>query len=131
MYGKDLPNKNVVVIELSSCKRIWLECDERLQPKTISSSLKKCSKDMYPNLSMLLKLAATLSVTLCECERSFSVLGRPRTRLRGSMATKRLSSLAIINVHREVQIDYKRAVKIFLELHPRQLNVSNLTFDEV
>ena len=79
MYGKDLPNKNVVDIDLSSCKRISLECDEKLQPKTISSSLKKCSKDMYPNLLVLLKLAATLPVTLWECERSFSVLGRPRT----------------------------------------------------
>ena len=105
------------------------ECDEKLRPKTIASSLKKCSKDMYPNLSALLKLAATLHETSCECE-SFYVLRRLRTWLRASMTTKRLSSLAIINIHREAQIDQKRAVKIFLELHPRKLNVSNLIFDE-
>ena len=46
------------------------------------------------------------------------------------MTTKRLSSLAIINIHRGVQIDYKRVVKILLELHPRKLNVSNLILDE-
>ena len=126
MYGKDLPNKDLVDIELSSWKLKWLECDEKLRPKTIASSLKKCSKDMYPNLSVLLKLAATLPVTSCECERSFSVLRCLRTWLRASMTTKRFSSLAIINIHREVQIDYKHAVKIFLELHPRTLNVSNL-----
>ena len=41
-------------------KRKWLECVEKQRPKTIASSLKKCSKDMYPNLSVLLKLAAIL-----------------------------------------------------------------------
>ena len=46
------------------------------------------------------------------------------------MSTKRPSSLAIINIHRGIQIDYKRAVEIFLELYPRKLNVSNLIFGE-
>ena len=46
------------------------------------------------------------------------------------MNIKRLSSLEIINIHLGVLIDYKRAVKIFLELHPRNLNVSNLIFNE-
>ena len=36
-------------------------------------------------------------------------------------------SLAIIIIHSGVQIDYKRAVEIFLELHPP---VSILIFDE-
>ena len=116
----------MVDIELSSWKCKWLECDEKLRPKTIVSSLKKCSKDMYLNLSVLLKLAATLPVTLCECERSFSVLQPLQTWLRASMTTKRLSSFAIINIHCGVQIDFKRVVKISLELHPRKLNVSNI-----
>ena len=130
MYGKNLPNKDVVDIELSSLKRKWLECDEKLRPKTIASSLKKCSKDMYPNLSVLLKLAANLLVTSCRCERSFPILRSLRTWLRASMITKRLSSLAIINIHREVQTDCKRTVKIFLELHPQKLNALNLIFHE-
>ena len=130
MYGKDLPNKDVVNIELLSWKRKLLECDEKLRPKTIASSLKKCSKDMYPNFSVLLKLATTLPATSCECERSFSILRHLQTWLRATMITKRLSSLPIINSHRGVQIDYKRAVKIFLELHPRKLNVLNLIFEE-
>ena len=32
MYGKDLPNKDVVDIELSSWKCKWLDCDEKLRP---------------------------------------------------------------------------------------------------
>ena len=101
-----------------------------IMTKKIISSLKKCSKDMYPNLSVLLKLPATLPVPSCKCQRRFSVLQPLRTWLRASMTTKRLSSLAIINIQRGVQIDYKSVVKIFLELHPRKLNVSNLLFNE-
>ena len=55
MYGKDLPNKDVVDIEISLWKHKRLKCDEKLRPKTIASSLKKCSKDMYPKLSVLLR----------------------------------------------------------------------------
>ena len=129
MYGKDLPNQDVVDVELASWKRKWLDFDEKTRPTTIASSLKQCSKDMYPNLFVLLKIAATLPVTSCECERSFSVLRRLRIWLRASMTTPRLSSLALINIHRGVAVDYKRAVKIFLELHPRKLKVPNLIFD--
>ena len=50
----------------------WLECDEKLRPKIIVSSLKKCSKDRYPKFFVLLKLAAILPVVSCEC--TFSVL---------------------------------------------------------
>ena len=85
---------------------------------------------MNPNISVLLKLAATLPVILCEYERNFFVLQRLQTWLRASMTTKRLSFLAIINIQRGVQVDYQRAVKIFLELHPPKLKVSILIFDE-
>ena len=62
--------------------------------------------------------------------KGFFVLRRIRTWLTASITTKRLSSLAIINIYRGNQSDYKRAVKIFLELHPRKLKVLNLIFDE-
>ena len=130
MYGKGLPNQDVGNIELSLWKREWLKCDEKLCPKAIASSLRKCSKDMYPNLSVLLKLVAILPVTSCECERDFSVLQRLQTWLRASVTTKRISSLSVINIYLGVQIDYKRTVKIFLGMHPRKLKVSNLIFDE-
>ena len=77
MYGKDLPNQDVVDIE-----RKLLECGEKLRPKIIASSLKKCSKDMYPNLSVLLKLPATLPITSSECKKIFPVLRNVQTWLR-------------------------------------------------
>ena len=115
----------MVDIELSSWKHKWLECDEKMRPKTIASSLKKSSRE---HLSVLLKPTATLPVT--SCERSFSILRHLRTWLRTYTTTNTLSSLEIINIHHGVQIDYKLAVKIFLELGLRKLHASNLIFYE-
>ena len=47
------------------------------------------------------------------------------------MTTKMLSSFAVIEIYHGVNIDYKRAVKIFLELNPRKLKISSLIFDEI
>ena len=105
MYGKDLPNKDVADIELSSWKRKWLERDEKFRPKTIASLLKKCSKYMYPNLSVLLKLAANPPEKSCECERSFSVLRRLRTWLRASMITKSLWQSLLFTVESKLIIN--------------------------
>ena len=121
MYGKDLPKNYVVDIELSSWKHKWLKHDERLRSKTIASLITKWSKNMYPNLPVLLKLATSLPVTSCECERSFSALWRLRTWLGASMTTKTISPLAIINIHSGVQIDYKRAVEIFFRTTPTKV----------
>ena len=82
MYEDDRPNQYVVDIELSSWKCKWLECDEILRSKTIVSSLKKFSKDMDPNLSMLQKFATTLPVTSCKSEKSSSFLQPLRIWLR-------------------------------------------------
>lgn len=43
-----------------------------------------------------------------------------------SIFDHRTSSLALIDIYRGVLIDYKRAVKIFLELHQRKFEVSDL-----
>ena len=74
-------------------------------------------------------MTSTVLVASWECKQNFSVMRWLRTWLRASMTTERLSLLTLINIYREVQISYKRAVKIFVELQPRKLEVSNLVLD--
>ena len=50
-----------------------LNYNENMRPITIAFLLKQCTEAMCPNLSVILKIDATLPLT-CECERSFSVL---------------------------------------------------------
>ena len=39
-----------------------------------------------------------------------------------------LGSLAIMNIHRHIEIDYKEVVKKFFKLHPRKINENNLIY---
>ena len=47
-----------------------------ITPDSCAASLKACDPDDFPNQYILLKIAATLPVTSCECERSISTVGR-------------------------------------------------------
>ena len=61
----------------------------------------------------LLKIAATISVTSCECERSGSFLKRLKTYLCASMGLERLTSLAIIHINYDQKIDKEKGLQIF------------------
>jgi len=59
---------------------------------------------------------ATLPVTTCSSERSFSTLRRLKTYLRNTTGEDRLNGLALLNIHRDIKID---ATQIIAELSPR------------
>ena len=64
-----------------------------------------CDSDMYPNLSILLQIYGTITVTSCECERSRRVLKRLNTYLGASMGQERMSGLAFMHINQDVDID--------------------------
>ena len=66
-----------------------------------AASLKACDPDDFPNLYFLFKIAATLPVTSCECERSISTMRRLNNYVRCTMGASRLSSLAIMHIRYE------------------------------
>ena len=66
-----------------------------------AASLKACDPDDFPNLYILFKIAATLPVTSCECERSISTMRRLNNYVRCTMGASRLSSLAIMHIKYE------------------------------
>ena len=46
---------------------------------TPKKALQNADKELYPNVYVLLVLAATIPVTSCECERSISMLQLVKT----------------------------------------------------
>ena len=86
-------------------------------------STKKCDDETYPNLSVLLKIAGTVAVTSCECERSGSVL--TNTYLRASMGQERMSGLPFIHISHDKIIDIIRLLQIFSK-KPRTLQFTNI-----
>ena len=79
-----------------------------------------CDKDDFPNISILLAIACTLPVTTCETERSNSQLKLLKTYLRSTMTEERLSSLAMIKIHRRTidNLDFDKLVIDFANKHP-------------
>ena len=127
-YSDDLPNPDVIDLELKLWKRKWSEVEKSDCPASLAKAIKCCDKLKFPNIFTLIKIGCTLPVTSAECERSFSAMRRLRTWLRSTMISDRLSSLAIMNIHRNVEVDYKETAKLFFTLCPRKIQESSLIF---
>ena len=78
-----------------------------------ASSLKACDPDDFPNLYMLLKIAATLPVTTCECERAISTMRRLNNYMRCTMGESRLSSLALMHIKYDMPVNLQEIVNLF------------------
>ena len=126
MYKDDLPTPELFQQELRRWKLKWEGKSVQAQPSSCAQAIKECDSQLFPNIFQLLKLACTLPVTSCECERSASTLRRLNTFMRASMGEERLSSLAMIHTHYDMEIDLEKVVDIFANLHPRRLELKTL-----
>ena len=74
-------------------------------------------EDAIFEIKRLLTIASTLPVTSAEAERTFSTL---KTQLRATMSDTRLSSIAILSVHKKRgrEINLERVVDEFVKLYP-------------
>lgn len=68
---------------------------------------------------MALKLVGTLPVTTCECERSFSSLRHIKTWDRSTMTNDRLNGLALLYIHREIDLPIETVLDRFAETSRR------------
>ena len=113
IYKEYLPALNNCQEEFIRWKRRWSVRDISERPQTTAQALKQCDSDAYPNLSVLLKIAVTVAVLPCECERSGSVLKPLNTYLRASMRQERLSGLALMHISYDLEISVDRVMPIF------------------
>ena len=88
-----------------------------------------CDKNFFPNIHTLLRIACTIPVSSNPCERSNSALRRLHHYTRTSMSENRLTNLALIHIHREVQINYEQAIDVFAKKHPRRMELESLMKD--
>jgi hypothetical protein len=64
-----------------------------------------CDAHIFPSVFTAIKIAACIPVTVVPVERSFSTLKRLKTYLGNTMGEQRLNGLALMNVHRGIQLD--------------------------
>ena len=76
---------------------------------------------VLPHFSKVDQILATIPVTSCSSERSFSCLGRLKTYLRNTMGSERVSNLAVINIERHFtnRVDISSVIDIFGKRHNR------------
>lgn len=90
-------------------------------PNSLPEIIDLCDSDIYPCISTLLKILATLPISVATAERSFSTLRRLKTWLRASMGEERLTGLALMHIHQDIDIDIDNIITRFAKSSKRRL----------
>jgi len=96
-YTNDI-DQEVFEVEL----KLWRTHLQKLSVHGFLDALDKSNKDnkdLFRNVFKLLQIFATLPVTSCEPERSFSTLKRIKAYLRNSVGQLRLNDLVVLNIN--------------------------------
>lgn len=72
-------------------------------------------RQVFPSVSIALRIYLTLMVCNCSGERSFSALKRIKNVLRSTMTDKRLNNLSIMSIEAEIlrKIDFQDVIREF------------------
>ena len=127
LYRSELPSPSTLNTELH-CWSIKWKRDKQTSDRcnTVVKTLGETDPDFFPNIHVLLRIAATHPVTSCACERSISKLRLVKTVLRSSMTEERLNGLALLHVHPDRCLDLDQIVDIFARQHPRRMKLQNI-----
>ena len=130
MAEEKLLNK-VSVVEIHQPKKIR-DINPFFRPYVLSSVKIKiaCDPDDFPNLYMLLKIAATLPVTTCECDRSISTMRKLNNYMRCTMEERvGCSPLALMHIKCDMPVNLDEIVNLFEGLHLRMMQFTSLVYD--
>ena len=87
-------------------------------------NLVKKYKTSLPNLYEMYILALVIPVTSAEAERAFSCMKRIKTYLRSLMTEKRLNSLAVLSLNKDIKIDIDVVINKFINTKNRRINLT-------
>lgn len=99
MYETDLPYAYATCVELQVWYLKWYGNPNNTEVNIAPKVLQNTDKVMYPNITTLLRVAATLPVTSAMCERSISTLHLLKTHLRSTMTNSQMNGLAMMFNH--------------------------------
>lgn len=126
-YCKDFASLSALKGELEVWERFWVNMQKN-DPNSIPDSLEATLKSfphcdgIFTNIEAALRILATIPMTSCECERSFSAMKRLKNYSRSTMTEERLNGLALLHVHLNVKIDKNNIIDRFSSLGNRRLD---------
>ena len=98
--------------------------DPNVTTQTLVKTLDHANPQFYLGVYVALVTLLTYPVSTCTAERSFSSMKRLKTPLRSTMTDERLSSLAILHIHKHEDVDIDSVVTEFAHLKGRRLALS-------
>lgn len=120
-YLGEIPSADIINAELTLWMSKCCQIEEKDRPACALQALGMCNQNFFPNIHSLLCILATLPVSTSTPERTFSTLRRLKSYLRNHMKQDRLTGLALLSVHREIQVDPEEVLTDFCKL-PRRKN---------
>ena len=78
--------------------------DPNVKPQTLVETFDQANYNSIPEYNVALITLLTYPVSTCTAERSFSGMKRLQSPLRGTMTDERLSSLAILHIHKHKDV---------------------------
>ena len=130
-FQSDLPDTVTIEAQLDLWRKYWEKTDREKLPKCISTTLRQIDSKVFPAIHSMLRILGTLPMTSCTVERSASTLRRIKTWLRSTMAEKRLNSLALMHVHKDVTIDTEAIIDRFARKHPRRSSLKVCNYRKI
>ena len=118
-YFDDMPHPFHIKAEIELWEKYWSTIDTDL-PYNISDTLKVIDHIGFPNIKTALKILATIPITSCSCERSFSDMKLIKSSLRNRMSQERLNGLCLMNVHLDKIPDSMTVCERFLAKGPNR-----------
>ncbi|XP_022168857.1 52 kDa repressor of the inhibitor of the protein kinase-like [Myzus persicae] len=118
-YSRILTEPTVFKAEFSIWKSKWLK--EESRPNTAIEGLDNCNILLFPNIWKLLQVLATIPMSTATPERTFSSLKRLKTYLRNSTGETRLNGLALMSIHREINVDPEEVLNRFAKQSRRMM----------
>ena len=93
-----MPSPLRIEAELDLWEEFWLTHKD-ICPSSITDTLMNVPLSGFSNIKVALKILATLPITSCECERSFSGMKRVKTCLSSKMSQEHQNGLCLLNFH--------------------------------
>ena len=81
----------------------YMEC-------TLAVKAIRVSFDSFVNIKVALRILATLPVTSCECERSFSAIRRLKDYTRNTVVEECLNGLTLMEIHQDIEPSVQQVI---------------------
>ena len=125
VFRADLPDLATWRPEIARWRMKFHDGFENI-PISLQQSLSYAHEDFYPNIRRIFIILLTLPVTGVCCERSFSSLRKLRTWERAAMGEERLCGLAMLHVHRDMNVSRENILRRIDETGHRKIGTFHI-----